>query len=275
MTLSSLQATVYLTTQTWKYGGPRKLYRGCGTQATRSQDDLSEKWVQKWWWWWWWCGRIFNTHVSVQMRVDVTQLNPDRCEHTSTFSWTHQPEKTTPVPSGCRFQASSPRRNQPTACALNCMNHPTQNLLLLPPPSSPSPLPLQKKNTHTPPPPPPKAQTRSTCVLNFSCAPAAVDMEFHVDGARGPALSRQQRRLRARWRHEQQIVAMMLATVGHRGRVSRGNPGLRSVRGSAEPGPGWGSVARPRRSGSVAVVEWTFSVSFFSSGVSQEGGGGE
>ena len=39
MTPTSLQTVVYLITQTWKYRGPRKLYRGCETQATRGQDD--------------------------------------------------------------------------------------------------------------------------------------------------------------------------------------------------------------------------------------------
>ena len=44
--------------------------------------------------------------------------------------------------------------------------------------------------------------------------PLAVDMSLHVDGACGAAM-RRQRRLRAQWRHEQQTVAMVLATVGH------------------------------------------------------------
>ena len=37
-------------------------------------------------------------------------------------------------------------------------------------------------------------------------------MELHVDGARGAAIRRRQRRLRAQWRPEQQTVRMALAT---------------------------------------------------------------
>ena len=45
--------------------------------------------------------------------------------------------------------------------------------------------------------------------------PLAIAMSVHVDGACGAAMRRRQRRLRAQWRHEQQTVAMVLATVGH------------------------------------------------------------
>ena len=45
--------------------------------------------------------------------------------------------------------------------------------------------------------------------------PLAVDLSLHVDGACGAAMRRRQRRLRAQWRHEQQTVVMVLATVGH------------------------------------------------------------
>ena len=51
-------------------------------------------------------------------------------------------------------------------------------------------------------------------MLNF-LVPLAVDMSLHVDGACGAAMRRRQRRLRAQLRHEQQTVAMVLATVGH------------------------------------------------------------
>ena len=45
--------------------------------------------------------------------------------------------------------------------------------------------------------------------------PLAIAMSVHVDGACGAAMRRRQRRLRGQWRHEQQTVAMVLATVGH------------------------------------------------------------
>ena len=74
--------------------------------------------------------------------------------------------------------------------------------------------------TSEPPPSPPprgvvfKLVTLFVVVLNRACTNLAVDMESHVDGARGAA-ARRQRRLRAQWRREQQSVAIALAAALH------------------------------------------------------------
>ena len=90
-------------------------------------------------------------------------------------------------------------------------------LLLLP--SLPPPI-LSHTHTHTPPPPPPpgvvfKLVTLFVVAVSRACTNLAVDMESHVDGARGAAARRRQRRLRAQWRHEKQSVAMALAEALH------------------------------------------------------------
>ena len=51
--------------------------------------------------------------------------------------------------------------------------------------------------------------------VNRACTNLAVDMESHVDGARGAAARRRQRRLRAHLRHEQQSIAIALAAATH------------------------------------------------------------
>ena len=78
-----------------------------------------------------------------------------------------------------------------------------------------------------PPPPPPRAQPGCTHSGDLS-VPLAVDMSLHVHGACGAAMRRRQRRLRAQWRHEQQTVAMVLATVGHHSFGPTANDALRS-----------------------------------------------
>ena len=60
-----------------------------------------------------------------------------------------------------------------------------------------------------------KTTTTSCTHSGDLSVPLAVDMSLHVDGACGAAMRRRQRRLRAQLRHEQQTVAMVLATVGH------------------------------------------------------------
>ena len=78
--------------------------------------------------------------------------------------------------------------------------------------------PLQQPQQPQPPQPPQPPQgvvfklvTLFVVAVNRACTNLAVDMESHVDGARGAAARRRQRRLRAQWRHEKQAVAMALA----------------------------------------------------------------
>ena len=103
-------------------------------------------------------------------------------------------------------------------------NEPGQTRRLLkssapqPPPPTPPPTPQ--------PPPQGLNQVARTRVI-FLC-PLAVDVSLHVDGACGAAMRRRQRRLRAQWRHEQQTVAMVLATVGHHSFGPTANDALRS-----------------------------------------------
>ena len=65
---------------------------------------------------------------------------------------------------------------------------------------------------------------------------------------------------------------MVLATVEHHSFGPTANAAPRGHRGSAEPGPGWGSVARPRRSGQQR--RWSGRL-LFRRGGQKEGGGGE
>ena len=93
-------------------------------------------------------------------------------------------------------------------CFTSAPRHPSPPPPLLPPPP-PHTHTHHTHTTHTT-----KGSTRLTRALNFF-VPLAVDMSLRVDGACGAAMRRRQRRLRAQWRHEQQTVAMVLATVGH------------------------------------------------------------
>ena len=60
-----------------------------------------------------------------------------------------------------------------------------------------------------------KLVTLFVVAVSRACTNLAVDMESHVDGARGAAARRRQRRLRAQWQHEKQSVAMALTEALH------------------------------------------------------------
>ena len=83
-----------------------------------------------------------------------------------------------------------------------------------------------------------KLVTLFVVAVNRACTNLAVDMESHVDGARGAAARRRQRGLRAQLRHEQQSVAMALAVATHHSAPRRPKTARVGVRPGVLEDPG-------------------------------------